>query len=304
MAVFDLRHCRAFLAVADSMNFRAAARALNVTQPALSRTVQDLEAALGSRLFERSTRRVALTEAGRVFLPEAAALLRQAERAQAVVRRANEGPRGRLAVGYGIAAMPGPMSRLIVDFRACQPGIEVTLNSMATEEQVAALRSGSIDVGFAILAGVPAEIPRLPISRERLVLICRQEHWAASAASVAPADLAEEDFVAGNHRWGAFRAAVEAACLGGGFVLEPVAEADDLPDLYAMVATGMGITFLNHSARRSLPPDVAAVPLEGLHPTLTVGLIWHDGAASPAVTAFVEAIRGSALLEQEDRGPA
>ena len=295
MEEVDLRHCRAFLAVAETLNFRAAARALYVTQPALSRTVRDLEAALGTLLLERSTRRVALTEAGRVFRPEAAALLRQAERARAVVRRAVEGPRGRLAVGYGVAAMPGPMSRMIVDFKAAYPGIAVSLLPMSTEEQLEALAAGRIDVGFAILAGVPAGIPRLVVSREPLVLICRQEHWAAAAEAVAPAALAHEPFVLGNRRWGAFRAAAEAACLSGGFLPQPVAEADDLLELHAMVATGMGVTFLNRSARRSLPPEVAAVPLAGSHPLLTVGLIWHADAAATAVAAFVEAVRQSTL---------
>src|SRR5918911_4182703 len=100
----ELRHLRYFVAVAEGLHFGRAAERLHIAQPPLSRQIRDLERELGTALFERVPRGVALTAAGRAFLPEARLTLAQAERAQRTAQRAAGGEIGRIRVGFSEAA--------------------------------------------------------------------------------------------------------------------------------------------------------------------------------------------------------
>ena len=114
----EIRQLRAFLAVAEELHFAKAAERLGVSPPALTGQVQALEARLGTGLFRRTKRSVAMTEAGRLLLPEARAALVQLERAEQVARRAGRGELGKIEIGYvASAAFSGLVSSLVAAFR-------------------------------------------------------------------------------------------------------------------------------------------------------------------------------------------
>jgi DNA-binding transcriptional LysR family regulator len=146
--LFELRQLRCFVAAADELHFGRAARRLNMTQPPLSRQIQLLEHALGVRLFERSSRNVALTSAGRVFLLEARRILRLSESAALATRRVASGEAGTITIGFTAASGYSYLPRLITLCRERLPNITIHLKEMVSADQIEALLSRRVDVGL------------------------------------------------------------------------------------------------------------------------------------------------------------
>lgn len=151
----ELRHLRYFLAVAEEEHFGRAARRLNIVQPALSMQIRALEDELGGALFVRTSRKVALTEAGELLVIEARRTLAQAGRAKAIVQRSLLGETGHVRVGFaGNAVLTG---KLMTDLRALNrsyPAVELELVELAPHLQVDAIIAGRIDVGYSPSLGV------------------------------------------------------------------------------------------------------------------------------------------------------
>src|SRR5262249_34762969 len=159
MPIMDLRRIRYFVVLAETLHFGRAASCLNIAQPPLSQQIRVLEQELGARLFERSNRRVELTPAGKALLPEARALLAQAERTATVAARAQRGEIGELRVGLtGSATFTVVIPRLILTYRQRFPGVHLRIDELTTQEQLAALLEQRLDV--AIVRSVLA--PDLP----------------------------------------------------------------------------------------------------------------------------------------------
>ena len=148
--MIEFRHLRAYIAVAEELNFRRAAERIGIVQPALSRTLRDLEDHLGVLLLLRNTRAVSVTPAGRVFLDEARALLQGLNRAVTVTRNAAEGRTGEITLAYMDFAVHRLVPQLLARLKANAPGIRVALTYMPTALQRDALIRNTIDAGLLI----------------------------------------------------------------------------------------------------------------------------------------------------------
>ncbi|MHC1713939.1 MAG: LysR substrate-binding domain-containing protein [Solidesulfovibrio sp.] len=186
----ELRDCRYFAAVAEELHFGRAAVRLHMAQPPLSQRIKALEEELGARLFERTSRSVALTPAGEAFWREARALLEQAEKAGETARRVALGLAGRLTVGFVNPAMDAFLSVALAEFREQAPHVELVLREMTTREQTQAFLAGRLDVGFLRYAGqdVPGASLRV-VSREPYILAVPSGHALARKSRIALAKL-------------------------------------------------------------------------------------------------------------------
>src|SRR6185369_4037824 len=144
----ELRHLRYFVAVADELHFGRAALRVNTSQPSLSQQIRDLERELKVDLFVRTKRRVEMTQAGKRFLQEARGILQSAQRAAGLAREAARGERLKLAVGISPETDWIFLGKSLRLFAEHAPSVEVVFQNLTPEEQVGALQSGSIDVGF------------------------------------------------------------------------------------------------------------------------------------------------------------
>lgn len=283
----DLFYVRYFLAVAETLSFRRAAEQLNVAQPAVSRAIQQLEANLGFRLLERTTRQVALTPAGEVLAREAGTAVARLHRAMRQASQVAAGTAGEIVVGYSAQAASGIMPSLIVRFRNAFPHAQVGLYSLSSDEQVAALEEGRTDLGFLLSDACRAPLEHAVVSRERLLLLAPLDHPLAQREEVTIAELADEAFVMGSpRRWGTFRALIDNACLRAGFLPRVVEEADDVPVLMQLVSLGRGVTIYSASITASLVPNIKAVRISDAHAEFRLSIAWRS-EPTPLVKAFV-----------------
>src|SRR5215469_17359303 len=157
----ELSELRAFAVLASELHFRKASEQLFLSQPALTKKIQRLEEKVHGPLFVRSRRKVSLTEAGRVLLPRASKLLRDAESAVAETKAAIEGRAGTLRIGFGIASVSDILPRTILRFRKLYPEVELQMREMPSPLQVSSLIDDRLDAG----------ILRLPVSNPKLISV-------------------------------------------------------------------------------------------------------------------------------------
>jgi DNA-binding transcriptional LysR family regulator len=287
----EFRHLTSFVTVAEELHFRRAAERLHIVQPALSQQIAKLEAELGVQLLERTNRRVTLTDAGRVFLDDARAMLRLRDRAISYARTVQSGTSGALNIGYvGPSAYSG-MPQLIRAFRRDFPQVDLRLHELTTRDQVEGVVSGRLDVGICRL---PASDDRLNVSElwvESTMIALPAEHALAGQEQVRLADLATDRFilVARAQEPTAFDTYL-SLCLAAGFSPIIVEEAQQIHSIIELVAAGLGVALVPSSLSALSRPGVYFRALEeGSQAQLHTALIWRRGTRSPLVGEFLKA---------------
>ena len=193
---FELRHLRYFVAVAEELHFGRAARALNISQPPLSRQIQDLERNVGTQLLNRSAKSVTLTEAGKVFLAESKRILAQVYRSVDTVRRATAGETGRLEIGFApfFDSHLLPALRHVLGERYREA--EITFHRLSSEEQIRLLRNGALDVGLVMLPIENADqIAIEQLFRLPAVALVADSHPLAHRQQISLRDVVRETLV-------------------------------------------------------------------------------------------------------------
>jgi DNA-binding transcriptional LysR family regulator len=289
----ELRHLRYFVAVAEELNFSRAARRLRMAQPPLSVAIRQLEQELGAELFQRSSREVKLTEAGRALLDGARRTLAEAERAANVARRAAAGELGSLRLAFSWSARFETLPALGRAFRARRPDVTLLTEEMWNARMASALGSGSIDVAVALCPEVAGELSYEPIRRESVVALLGTQHALAGERTIPLRALADEAFVlfprelaprlydafVGLCRRAGFEPSVRRESFHTGWELGVLAE---LP-VVAMVPESVG---------HDLPDGVTSVELSEPVDQLETSIVWRADDSSATVAAFLDVARG------------
>ncbi|KXF75964.1 hypothetical protein ATN84_17300 [Paramesorhizobium deserti] len=295
----ELRMLRQFIAVAEELHFRRAAARLGMAQPPLSQSIQKLETRMGVELFDRSSRRIRLTEAGLVFFDEARKAVAQADLAVEAAQRAARGLVGSLRITYVGAAIYDFLPRLLRVYRTRFPDVDIHLQERPTMRQVRALQQGEADVGFARppVAGAD-DLRYLSVLTEPLVVALPEDHPAAARPVLTLSDLAGEPFVTfPAHEGPSFHARLVAACESAGFSMRVAQEAVQMHTIIGLVAAGFGIALVPASMRNLRQVGVVYRDLRQTASPLEVDLavLWRRGEPSSVVTSFLETLRGLRL---------
>lgn len=296
-AALDPRRLACFVALAEELHFTRAAARLRLTQSALSQQIARLEAELGVALLVRSSRRVALTAAGEVFLDGARATLAQAAEASQAARRAARGEVGRLMLAFADAAPLGVLPRLVSRFRAACPEVQLTLSEMLTADAAEAIVHRRLDA--ALLRPMPATdaLETLVLWREAYLLALPAAHPLAAREEVPLAALRDEPFVAtspgkGRYIDGRFRGALARA----GVRPRVVQQVDQLTAVAGLVGAGVGVAFMPASATRLAMEGVVYRPIAGRDvPVAEMALAWRRDETAPTVARLVAVARGLAV---------
>ncbi|MET0188508.1 MAG: LysR substrate-binding domain-containing protein [Pseudonocardia sediminis] len=288
----ELRQLRVFLTVASELHFSRAAALLHISQPALSQQIRTLEKALGTPLFDRTSRATELTPAGRVLLDAAPRVLFEAERAQARVSQAAEGASGLLAVGSVGTALASIAPRILRTVRAGFPDLQLEVSQLDTGAQMVALAEERLDVGLVREAVPTSTVTVEELISEPLLAVLPDDHRLAAHDTVDPADLAGEPFVLWARPLGsAFFDILTGYCREHGFSPRIVAEGADIETQLSLVAAGLGVSLQPSYYANLRPPGVAFRPLSGDVPTVALQVAWRRRDRSPAVGHFVQAAR-------------
>jgi DNA-binding transcriptional LysR family regulator len=244
----ELRQLRYFVAVAEEMNFTRAADRLEMTQPPLSRQIQQIEDTVGLPLFVRGARPLKLTEAGRIFYAQAKRLVDESDELVPLTRKLAQLAE-RVVVGFVPSTIYGALPEVIRAFREASPNIEVSLLEMFTLEQINALKGGRIDIGFGRLRLDDPQVTREVLLEERMIAALPEGHPLASkSGAINLTALSRENLIVypsaprpsyADQQLAAFR----------DYALEPraVHEVRELQTALGLVAAQVGISLVPES---------------------------------------------------------
>jgi DNA-binding transcriptional LysR family regulator len=292
--MIEFRHLRYFVAVAEELNFHRAADRLRVSQPALWRQIRDLELDVGVALLERLPRGIKLTPAGEAFLEETRRTLQSLVDARERAVRVAHGQIGVLRIAFNeIAAREPFLPQYFHAFRTRYPAIELQLTVMMSQRQQEALEHSEIDAGFMFHR--PRNDSHLgfkKITEDNYVIAIPRNHRLATASRIRLSDLTDEPFISPSQTLNrTLHSRLMAACLAGGLSPKIVQYADNEHTMLNMVATGMGLCFVNSSCRRApYPSGVVLKNVSKLSVPVELEFVWRKDNATPALMHFIELV--------------
>ena len=280
---FELSDLRAFVAVAELGSFRAAADSLPLSQPALSRRVEKLENALGSRLFDRTTRRVTLTSVGRHFWPRARSLLDGLENSLLGIREFASTRTGEVTVACVASAVYYFLPRVVRRYHEQYPGIRVRILDEGSNDVLSSVLRGDADFGVDFVGTQEPEIDFQPVLREPFVAACRRDHPLARRRKVTWSELSDYDYMTVSRSSGN-RLLIDAALANNARRPRWFYEVRHVSTLLGLVEAGLGVAAV---PRLAMPeaghPTLASLPLIEPSITRTLGLVRRRGRSlSPA----------------------
>lgn len=292
----ELRHLRYFVAVAETENVSRAALKLHISQPGLSRQIRDLEDELGFPLFERSAKSVRLTEAGRVFLTESRAVLDRADAAVAAARAVARSKGGELHIGYAPTPTVPFLPAALRAFHQLFAGVRVKLHDLSSEELLAGLHAGRLQIAFLIrptrsmLRGLHFE----EFARDLLRLAVVKDDPLARLRSVSVNEIRQQSLVAYSRKEYPEYHAHLAELFGGKKPLPRIVEeCDDGVGVVSALEAGRGVAVLPQSLELTTGSRIKLIPITPAPAPLVVGAAWLPKRLTPAAARFLEITRDS-----------
>lgn len=290
--MISLAQLRCFLAVVDEMNYRRAARRLNMTQPPLTRQIQSLEQEIGARLFDRDARSVRLTKVGENFARSAQRLLGQSIQAVQDAQRIASGDAGALTIAFTAASSYVFLPRFVALLRQALPEVSLTLREMTSSQQAVALREAQIDIG---LTRPPLRLPgvgAMQVYSEPLCAVVPREHPLAARTTIAPDDLHGETFITYPPVEAVYLHTLISSVLTlTGIAFADVQHVTQTHSILALVGAGLGIGLVPRSVEHFMSANVALKPMTGLgNASVDLIMAWRGDSANPACARAVDQV--------------
>jgi DNA-binding transcriptional LysR family regulator len=283
----ELRHLRYFVAVAEELSFRRAAEKLNLAQPPLSAQIKALETELGVRLLDRTTRSVALTQAGRVFLAEAKAVLAASSQAGRRAQEAAHGVVGMLRLGVIAPAANMRLSGILRHFRERFPSVQLSVFDLTTPDQLRRLRENDLDVA---LVRPPVAFPELDfefVEEADQVLALPAGHPLARKRRLEWRDFDGQPMVMvqPNLQHGYYDAFL-AACAKAGAKPRAAQYTNDIQTKMWLISAGFGIAPTTATLAEVKRPGLVFRTLPPGLPRVQTVLVWRRHDLSPVLAHF------------------
>jgi len=274
---FDLNDLLAFRAVAELSNFRKAADAVHISQPAFSRRIDKLEQALGVRLLERTTRRVSLTVVGRDFARKVEQLLDELDHTLLGIRGVAASRMGEVTIACVPSTVYYFLSRVIRRYHERYPKVRVKVFDANANEALAAVASGEAEFGLNFMGSQETGIEFKPLLEDRFVAACRRDHPLASTRQATWADLSAYDYISVSKASGN-RLLLDQALAHVSGRPQSIYEAQHVTTMLGLVEAGLGVAAVPSLAMPAADhPLLVSVPLVGPVVTRRVGLIRRKG---------------------------
>jgi DNA-binding transcriptional LysR family regulator len=300
----ELRHLRYFVAAAEELNFTRAAARLGIAQPPLTLQIRALEHEVGAALFDRLSRGVRLTDAGRALLTDAKAILDQVDQAVRRSRSSAEGVLGRVGVGFTVSASFHPLvNATLRTFRESFPKVDLQLEENRSTELLQSLQQGRIDAAFVrpplTLTG---ELSMEPVTEEPMVAAVPLNHRLASCTIIQLRELSRDTFILYPRTVArGLSDDIVEACGAAGFEISAVQRAPQIASTINLVASGLGVSIVPACMRLSRTDSVRYIDLRGVPLRAHLGLAFRTGEPSAAVRNYLSLVRGRSA---KVRGPS
>lgn len=293
--ISDIRHIRAFLAVSRHANFTRAAQELHISQSALTVQIQQLEEALGVKLFDRNKRRVVLTDAGRQVLDPLQRIVIDCEAIVGHTREIAGLRRGILSVALLPSIASGILAEVLQSFHAAYPGIVTRIRDVVAERVIEQVRREEVDFGIGMLTRVDKELTATPLFTDRLFAFLPERHPLSSRAGVSLAQIAQYPLVLTGTD-SSIRALVEDAFQKCSLHVAPAYEVNYMSTSLGLVRAGFGIAILpEHAGSMGSASGLVKLPIARPPITRHIQIIRRKGTTpSPAALKLEEAFQMAA----------
>lgn len=290
--LIELRHIRYFVALAEELHFGRAAARLNIVQPALTAQIKALESYTGVMLFERTNRKVDLTEAGALFLENAYTVLNQMTEGIQIARDAARGATGILRIGYGAsAAIGGIIAPAIHRFQTAWPAVAVTLTEMSSSEVSERLSAGHLDFGYASTEGRPGMLGLSvkTVGRWPWLLAVSTFHHLSAEKTIRLESLSQEK-IAIYADDGRQPSVANILSKIPDLTVHKSFQSSNITSLVTYVASGLGVAFVPDPIRQLGLPGVTFLKLEDEVDDMEMTLIWRTDSARSLIQNFLAAV--------------
>ncbi len=282
----NIRLLKAFLTLAEKGNYADAARALFISQPALTKQINLLESQVNMSLFSRGRHGAILTASGRRLLQEAEKVVRQTQSFMQHAEWVSKGIEGHITVGFGLSSFY-LAPRCIADFRRDYPGVEMSLTDLPSFQQYELLQNDELQVGF-VRVPPPAALEYLPLFTDRLVLVAP----ATSAKMSATEWLAKRPLLRlYDERGRGLNTQIDRYLHDNDLFISSTQLTDDIQTIVAMVIAGIGVAILPNSVTHIAPPERVIIPLTGESISWQVGIAWDASKEDVIRDNFIASIR-------------
>lgn len=301
----ELRHLRYFVAVAEELSFRKAAQRLNISRPALSKQVKDLEDEIAVKLLDRDTVSVALTKAGELFLEDSQKLLVLAEQAIERASQAQSGHRGKLRIGsVGIIATDF-LPKTLKIFNQKYPGVEVAFVEMLPAEQLDALARGRIDIGFAYGKEVLniTSLRSLCVVHSYFGVAVSSQHPLADRKGVTLKEIRTETLLClGGDGRSSHRETICQFYTDEGFRPSKVRQVEGFDSMVTLIAADQGITLLPHALDLA-NQGIVIIPIVGTKVDLDFHMwaVWQRHLPSHHIKHFVQLLEERVNSQEHEK---
>lgn len=284
----DLRHLRAFLAVAEELHFGRAAERLHLSQPPVSLAIKELETELGLRLFERTSRRIKLTPHGEDVLADARAVLARVESLRQHAQSTSSGHRGSLSLGFISLATYSFLPQMLRRFCGDFPEVKFALHESTTDRMLEDIETGSLDMGCVFLSPqLPPTLSYRATSHYPLVIALPEQHPAAKWDEVPLELMKDEQFLIFERHLGSIMFdMVVTACMRHGFSPR-MFHATQQSTIVSLVSAGFGVALVPSCVQVMHREGVVFRPLREEHSMVETGVAWRTDNESVIVRQFL-----------------
>lgn len=286
----EFRHLRYFLALAEELHYGRAAQRLAISQPPLSVAIQQLEASVGARLFDRDSKGVRLTPAGQAFRASAQALLDRAEDACALAREVQAGEVGRLRLGFVGSTLFNGLSAWLQAFQASHPKVEVVVVELNSQDQIEALVQDELDLGLVHTDRLPPALAAQPLYSEPFLACLPMNHPLAALDEIPLTALSDQPFILFSRKGSPdYHARIVEICRQHGFYPRLQHEGRHWLSVVSLVSQGLGVSITPAAFQRAGIQGAAFRPLAEAVEGSAVFAAWRRDAVGVLPAQFLAA---------------
>jgi LysR family transcriptional regulator, benzoate and cis,cis-muconate-responsive activator of ben and cat genes len=285
----EITQLKYFLGVANELHFSRAAEKLNITQPALSRQVQQLEEELGVVLFERNKRNVALTKAGECLMDETSKILNQLEFVKRRLKLIQDGEEGELRIGHPGSAIHSVLPKILSEIQEKFPKIRTILSESLESDLLKAIINHQSDIGFVRESFLSTQFDSKVIYSEQLALVLPDNHPISEENFVNIAQFKDEKFILAPRETGMiYYNNMMKIFERGGFAPNIIHESNYGATILRLVEHNLGVSILPISYQLSMPFGVKFIELKSIPETTHLSVVWLRDNTNPMIKIFLD----------------